>query len=529
MFFADRAGELGLLLAAGATIGLTGPGADRSAAIGQSPAAASACSTANVSVPGLTARVAPVVALPAAPGTAPPVLPAHCRIVGEVRPVAGSRIGFELWLPPAAAWSGRVVMLGNGGYSSRLPLPALAAELARGSAVVATDTGHQGDDPDFAVGHRQAIADWGWRAVHLTAQGSQRIVARFYGRRAAHRYFNGCSTGGHQAMMEAQRFPGDFDGIVAGAPGANRVTLNAAFLWQYLANHPRGDDSRPILRRDDLSLLQEASFKVCGAANGGSAGGRAGDAWLNDPVACRFDPAVLACRPGQADGCLTPQKLTAARSMYRGASDPRTGKAVTFPWLPGSERGWAGYLTDFGRPAQPARTSFWRVWAFDDPAWSWWSFDFGGTLARVRGTLGPVIDAVSPDLSRFSAHGGKLLQYHGLADPVVSPLDTIAYRRAVAARGPTDRWYRLFLAPGMEHCGGGPGFSRFETQTAIERWVEHGEAPERIVAARGAGLPAATRPLCPFPARAVYRSGPADAAGSYACSNPALPHSAPRT
>ncbi|WP_294324379.1 tannase/feruloyl esterase family alpha/beta hydrolase [uncultured Sphingomonas sp.] len=439
-----------------------------------------------------------------------------CRVTGVLRPVAGSRIGYHLWLPPHAGWSGRMVMLGNGGYSSRLPLAAMTEQLARGAAVVATDTGHDGDDPDFARGRPQAIVDWGWRAVHLSAVVANRLATRYYGRVPRYRYFNGCSTGGHQALMEAQRFPGDFDGIVAGAPGAARVRLNAAFLWQYLANHSAGDDSRPILGQRELTLLQRGALAACRADNGATAGGLAGDGWLNDPVACRFDPGILACASGRTGPCLSPEQLAAARRMYRGAVDPRSGARVTNPWLPGSEAGWTAYLSDGGRQ-QPARTSFWRVWAFADPAWSWWRFDFGRDLDRIRRTLSPKIDAVDPNLARFRASGGKLLHYHGLADPVVSPFDSIQYHSAVAARMPTADWYRLFLAPGMGHCGGGPGFSRFDPQQAIEAWVERGRAPDRLLARPADPMVDTTRPLCPHPTRAVHIGGDPARADSFAC------------
>lgn len=470
------------------------------------------------SAPANAGSVDAVCASLAGPGVKAIAQKGSCRVTGELRPVPGSQIGFALWLPPEAAWTGRMVMLGNGGYSSRLPEAAMGAELARGSAVVATDTGHQGDGPEFARGRPQTIVDWGWRAVHLTAITARTIISRFYGRGPRYRYFNGCSTGGHQAMTEAQRFPLDFDGIVAGAPGAARVRLNAGFLWQYLSNHPRGDDLHAILDRSDLALLQETSIGACRAANGGPAGGLAGDAWLNNPMLCRFDPSVLGCPAGVVAGkCLSSGKIAAARAMYAGATDPRTGVRVTTPWLPGSEAGWAAYLAEPGQPNQPARTDFWRIWAFSDATWSPWRFDFGRNLATAYRRLSPTIDATSPALSRFHAAGGKLLQYHGLADPVVSPLDSTGYYATVAARGPTRDWYRLFLAPGMAHCGGGPGFSRFNTQVAIERWVETGSAPDRMIARQTDLNQTAERPLCPYPARAVFVGANPTNASSFAC------------
>jgi feruloyl esterase len=445
-------------------------------------------------------------------------LPAHCRVIGTLRPVPGSRIGYELWLP--RAWSGRLQMFGNGGYASALPEAAMAEGLARGSAVVATDTGHAGDDPDFARGRRQAIADWGWRAVHETALAAKQLVARFYGRAAAHSYFNGCSTGGHQAMMEAQRFPRDFDGIVAGAPGSNRVRLNAAFLWQYLSNHRAGDDQTPILDKQDLQLLAAQSFALCRGANGKAAGGLPGDRWLNDPLQCRPDPTALLCRPGQTAGCLSVEKVVAVAKMRAGVRDAR-GAQVTFPWLPGSEAGWSAYWADPRQPSQPMRVNFWRVWAFDDPAWDWWRFSCARDLPAAMRRLSPVIDATDADLRAYRARGGRLLVYHGLADPVVSPLDTLAYRREMRARtGAAADWYRLFLVPGMGHCGGGDGPNRFDAQAAIERWVEQGRAPARLTGTLADG---ATRPICAYPARALHRGGDGTRESDFICAAPRPP------
>lgn len=436
-----------------------------------------------------------------------------CRIHGILRPQVGSRIGFELWLPERHKWNGRFQMLGNGGYSSALPLEAMRQALARGNAVAATDTGHEGEDPDFAIGRPQAIVDWGWRAVHATAVAAKTLVARFYGRTAHHSYFNGCSTGGQQAMSEAQRFPEDFDGIVAGAPGSDRVRLNAAFLWQFLANHRYGEDRAPILSPNDLRLLTDYAKAQCGKVDQGVAGGIA----IGDPLSCKVDPAALLCRPGQTSACLTAEKVAAARKMYEGAPHPRTGKPVTFPWLPGSEMGWAVYWADPAKPDQPARVNFWRIWAGKGSAWNWWRFSFARDLPAAQRRLSDTVDATSPDLSEFRARGGKLLQYHGLADPVVSPLDTLAYRRSmIATTDPVGfhRWYRLFLIPGMGHCQGGDGFSTFDAQSAIEAWVEQGQAPDHLEATSASG---ATRGLCPYPQRAVYRGGDPKRADSHIC------------
>jgi len=320
------------------------------------------------SAPANAGSVDAVCASLAGPGVKAMAQKGSCRVTGELRPVPGSQIGFALWLPPEAAWTGRMVMLGNGGYSSRLPEAAMGAELARGSAVVATDTGHQGDGPEFARGRPQTIVDWGWRAVHLTAITARTVISRFYGRGPRYRYFNGCSTGGHQAMTEAQRFPLDFDGIVAGAPGAARVRLNAGFLWQYLSNHPRGDDLHAILDRSDLALLQETSIGACRAANGGPAGGLAGDAWLNNPMLCRFDPSVLGCPAGVVAGMQ--ERLIHARvcgSRHLGCQEARpAGQPIwpnpasrTSPLVPTSG-GYGHSVMPLGRRGVSISVATWR-------------------------------------------------------------------------------------------------------------------------------------------------------------------------
>ncbi|MXO66324.1 tannase/feruloyl esterase family alpha/beta hydrolase [Altericroceibacterium endophyticum] len=438
----------------------------------------------------------------------------YCLVKGAISAVEGSRIGFELWLPETG-WNHRIRMFGNGGYSSSLPRAQMAKALAEGYAVTATDTGHQGDDPAFAIGLSQSIADWGHRAVHETIITAKALTERFYGTAPRYSYFDGCSTGGHQALQEAQRYPSDFDGIVAGAPGHNRTHLNAAFLWQFVQNHEATAPSRAILTPDKLRVLHRWALKICSGKDGPMKG-LGGAAYIDDPLACRFDPQIAACSPGQDTAqCLTPPQVAAARRMYDGTRNPRSGELIYPPWLPGSEGigpahyplpGWSQYWADPADPSQPARASFWRFWAFALD-WKWQDFDFDADMEIVDEKLAGSINAMSADLSAFHALGGKLIEYHGLADPVVSPWDSIDYFQRVRAQSgaETSGFYRLFLAPGVGHCSGGPGPSTFHTQSAIEAWVEQGRAPERLIvnAMDGDGSEAMSRPLCPFPQRSV--------------------------
>lgn len=407
-----------------------------------------------------------------------------CRVEGVVTPVPGSRVGFTLFLPVKDGWNGRLKMFGNGGYSSDMPIEALEMLAGQGYATVATDTGHRGDDPDFAVGYPEALTDWAYRAVHVSLVAASGMAEAFYEEVPRYRYFEGCSTGGHQALSEVQRYPDDFDGVIAGAPGHNRIRLNAAFLSQFLVNRDPGTPGTPTLPKEALPLLAKASKEACDTDSS--------TPYIDDPLSCDFDPGGLLCQEAdRGEDCLTSRQIEVARKMYAGTRDPQTGDLIYPPWLPGSEAGgpvpdqfpgWSLYWADPQRGDVPARQSFWRFWVFDDPSWTWQDARLGRDVEAALEKLGDTVDATDPDLVAFAASGGKLLHYHGLADPVVSPIDSINYHAAVTARlgETTSDAYRLFLLPGVEHCGGGDGPFQFERQALIEAWVERGEAPDTL-------------------------------------------------
>lgn len=452
----------------------------------------------------------------ALPGT-----PTVCRVQGRVSSVPGSQIGFELWLP-TSNWNGKFQMVGNGGYSSALDTRAMTVLINRGYAVAATDTGHTGDDPDFVVGHPEALADWGHRSVHETAVAAKALVASFYGRAPRYSYFSGCSTGGQQALMEAQRYPTDFDGIIAGAPGNNRTRLNLGFLWLYRVSH-RADGSL-ILPPAKLPLLNAAVLDACA----GKDGGLPDDRFLSAPGRCRFRPESLQCKRNVSDQsqCLTPEEVRSVQSIYRGAHNPRTRARLYYGWAKGTEMGWPGYWANPAKPGEPARLSFWQHWIFDDPEWTAALFDFDQDIARLD-PAGRSIDAVNPDLSAFAKAGGKLIQFHGMADPVVPPDESITYYEQVSAKA-GDPWdfFRLFMVPGLGHCQGGPGLTYVATQEALERWVEDNEAPTTLLATRFKSMNPAdgasfTRPACPYPAQATYDGkGDRMMASSFTCKAP---------
>jgi feruloyl esterase len=471
------------------------------------------------------------------PGAAVSV-PAHCRVEATVTTSADSLVNFEVWVPED--WNGKVVVTGNGGYSNAINTRDMAHALSQRYAAVGGDTGHQTPTPDdllWGVDHPERIIDWGTRSIHAITMPARRIVERVRASSPRRAYFYGCSTGGHQGYAEMQRYPEDFDGVIAGAPGSNRVRLNAGFLWQFLSNHQPGDNAAPIVPASKLPIVTRAVVAACDASDGVT------DGVVDDPRACRFDPDVLQCSGDRTD-CLTAAQVAALRKMYQGARNPRTGAQVYPGWPVSSEAltvspqgnpqsGWHMYWGN----TEPTRAAFWRHWVFADAKWDWWSFDFDRHLALADEGVGRLIDQVNPDISAFKARGGKAIVYQGWQDPVVNALDTIDYYEQVRTRQGSqqevDRFFRLFLVPGMGHCAGGTGATHFGNQnapspvvdaghdllSALDAWVEQGTAPSRIVASRVVnGATVRTRPLCPYPAKAVYKgTGSIDDATSFEC------------
>jgi Tannase and feruloyl esterase len=462
-----------------------------------------------------------------------------CRVRGILSPSADSNIIFEVWLPPASAWNGRYEGVGNGGFAGSLVYPAMNNALQAGFAVSATDTGHSGSasQSSWALGHPEKIEDLGWRSIHETSLVSKAIAEAYYGKPPAHSYFNGCSTGGRQGLVEAQRFPKDYDGIVVGAP-ANWPYLLAADLAtaQYVAERPENWVSPAKLRN-----LAKAALVSCHAENG----------VIDDPSQCHFDPSNLLCKGNSSDECLTSAELQTVREIYTGLEDA-AGKSIYPGFPPGTEAVWSSAKIGpgAGRVAEsstyPYPTGYFSNFVFDDPRWDFRSISPIDALAKaLNSQAGKAVDVANPDLSAFRAAGGKMIQYHGWSDPAIPAGSSIRYYESVAANmGGIDNiqsFYRLFLAPGMSHCAGGSGpnaiggaFSlpapihdpEHDVIAALARWVEQGEAPATITATLyrdndpGKGI-AAQRPWCVYPAIARY-SGKGDRlqASSYICTPP---------
>lgn len=451
-------------------------------------------------------------------------IPRFCRVEAIARPSPDSEIHIEVWLPEKMAWNGKLLGVGNGGYTGRISYGALENGITVGYATASSDTGHIGSNLKFGAGHSEKIVDWGYRATHVTAEGAKQILHAYYGEREQHAYFNGCSTGGEQGLQEAQRFPGDYDGIVAGDPGNDRIELNAAFLWSHMASHPHGE---AVLNMDTLRLLHRAALAACDTIDGVK------DGVIGDPLHCRFDPSVLLCRTAEAADCLSQTQVDAARKIYQGPVNPRTGKKIMAGWEPGSEltgpgdySGWSDYVL---HGDEPARLDFWRYWVFDNPRWDWHTFDFDRDLAYAEKKL-QAVNASNPNLQAFKARGGKLIVYHGWVDPVGPPRDSIDYfekvRSSLGGTEATLSFFRLFLVPGMSHCNGGPGYllaggargvddaadvprwsppdADHDVLSALDRWVQEGVAPEQILAFHSVpGGRSEIMPVCAYPKAAM--------------------------
>ncbi len=440
-------------------------------------------------------------------------LPAFCRVAATLKPTSDSDIKIEVWLP-ASAWNGKYEAVGNGAFSGAIAYPAMMAALARGYATSSTDTGHTGNTASFAPGHPQKVIDFGWRAVHEMTVASKQIIAAYYDGAPKLSYWNGCSAGGRQAMKEAQRFPADFDGIIAGAPGLDwtgRAT-QAVRVAKALAH-----SEAARLTQAETRLVHRAVLEACDALDGVK------DGVIENPTRCRFDPGVLQCKGPDHEGCLTPAQVGTVRSMYSAAVNPQTKRDIA-GLAPGSELGW----TDQGWSASARATGLdqFRFLVFNDPSWDLPKFAGDADAARAEEMDHDTINALDPNLKPFIDRGGKLIQYHGWSDPQISPGNsTQYYMRVLEALGggaAVQRSYRLFMAPGMGHCGGGEGPNSFDMVAALEQWVEHGEAPDRIVASHATeGRVDRTRPLCPYPQVAVYKgSGSTDEAANFACKAP---------
>jgi feruloyl esterase len=443
------------------------------------------------------------------PGSAFTSLPAFCRVAVTLTPTSDSDIKVEVWLP-VTGWNGKYQAVGNGAWQGSIGYAAMAEALRRGYATSSTDTGHVGGSASFGMGHPEKVIDFAYRSEHEMAVTSKAVINAYYGSAPKFSYWNGCSAGGRQAMKEAQMFPGDFNGIIAGSPGLDWSgrTAQAVRIAQSLQNE------QARLTPAKTQVLHSAVMAACDELDGVK------DGLIENPLACKFDPGVLVCKGGEEPACLTQAQVDTARLIYSPIVDPKTQGEI--PGLaPGSELGW----TDMGWSASARATGLdhFRYLVFSDPQWEVQKFNVAADVARLREGPSGAIDAPDPNLKPFFDRGGKLIQYHGWADPQITPLASVAYfNRVAAANGGASKVhasYRLFMAPGMGHCGGGAGPNDFDELIALEQWVEQGKAPDMIPATHSTnGKVDRTRPLCPFPQVASYKgSGSIDDAASFVC------------
>jgi feruloyl esterase len=438
------------------------------------------------------------------------VMPAFCRVAATLKPSSDSVIDMEVWMP-VENWNGKFQAVGNGGWAGIISYPAMASAVQEGYATASTDTGHKGGNALFAIDHPEKVTDFAYRAVHETTVKAKTLINAFYDRAPRLSYWNGCSTGGRQGLMEAQKYPDDFDAILAGAPANYQTHLHT---WDLSVSIPVLKDPAAAVSAAKLTMLNHAVLAACDTRDGVK------DGLLNDPRACHFDPATLLCKGADSDACLTAPQVESVKRMYAPART-KNGDLI-FPGKdPGSETGW-NIVSGGSEPPGVSLGSF-QV-AYNEAKWDWKSFDLERDLKLVDEKVGIVINAVNPDLSAFKARGGKLIMYHGWNDTAISAGNSINYYSSVLAKmgAKQDNFVRLFMAPGMQHCGNGPGPNQVNYMAALERWRESNVAPDWLIAARVANNRVdMTRPLCPYPQVAQYKgTGSTNDAANFVCKAP---------
>lgn len=465
-------------------------------------------------------------------------LGAFCRVVVEATPSADSLIKIEVWMP-AEGWNGRFRGQGNGGFAGEIDYHRLGLAVQAKYASAATDTGHAagGTDARWALGHPEKVIDFGYRAIHEMTQIAKTVINAFYGSNAQHSYFDNCSNGGRQALMEAQRFPQDYDGIISGAP---------ANYWTHLLTKALADsqattlDPASYIPASKLPALAHAVNAACDAQDGVT------DGVLNDPRQCKFDPAALLCKADDSNACFTAAQITTLKKLYEGPRD--TKGALIFPgYLPGAEEGdggWGLWITGQA-PGKSLLfafgTGYFSNMVYEKSDWDYKSTKVNDGLKVAEAKTAKILNATNPDLSAFKARGAKLILYHGWNDAAISALNTINYYNSVASKmgqTETQTFSRLYMVPGLQHCGGGPGANSFgqlgqgapdpqhNIELALEEWVEKGIAPSEIVAtkyvdddpAKGVKF---TRPLCSYLQVAKFKgTGDPNDATNFACASP---------
>ncbi len=454
--------------------------------------------------------------------TASPELPTFCRVTGAITtPGAAEPINIEVWLP-LDHWNGKFEAVGNHGFAGEIEYADMGPELVKGYAVAATDTGHAGAAATAWMQNHQQIVNYGSLGIHEMTVKSKTIVRAFYGKSPKYSYFNGCSTGGKEGLMEAQRYPEDYDGInIGGSANFAQIHNRVEYVWNGQVTF--GNAATPI-GPAKAALVNAAAVAACDARDG------VVDGVIDDPLTCPFKPSSLVCKPGQDPStCLTAAEAEAVEKVYDGPRNPRTGEEI-YPGLArGTELGWGTGTTG---PGVSTADTFFKFMVYNDPNWNFETFDFDRDLIATDEKFSPLIDAINPDLHAFERHGGKILQSHLWSSVVHPAARSIEYYEQVVSvmNGgkkhldnrdfeETQDFYRLFMAPGGS---GSKGPGTFDSLPALERWVEQGIPPDSIIASHFTGTAVdRTRPLCPYPAIEAYKgSGSIDDAANFECRNP---------
>jgi feruloyl esterase len=429
-------------------------------------------------------------------------LPAFCRVGATLRPTNDSEINIEVWMP-SSGWNSKLLAVGNGAWAGSIGYNAMGPAIAAGYAATSTDTGHAGGAATFVVGHPEKVIDFAYRAVHEMTVAAKAITASFYENGPRLSYFQGCSTGGRQALTAAQRYPADFDGIIAGATAVNASRLHGTQIWVAQQSHR---DEASLIPANKYSALHDAVLQACDALDGVK------DRVIENPRQCKFDPSVLLCKDGDVATCLTAPQVETAKRVFAGPG--------LFPGFEyGSEGGWNGTL------ANPVGIAYdmYRYFVFNNPDWDYKTLDIQKDVPAFDRAIGATMNSSNTNLKPFFDRGGKLLMYHGWADPGIPAGNSVEYYAEVvngvggAARASSS--IRLFMLPGVGHCGGGDGPSTFDALGALDQWRDRGRAPDSILASRSVnGVVEKTRPLCPYPQTAQYKgTGDTNDAANFVC------------
>jgi len=480
------------------------------------------------------------------------LLPAFCRVTAEDKPTPDSDIKIEIWMP-ATGWNGKFRGQGNGGFAGEMDYRSLAVAVLQGYASAATDTGHaaNGTDATWALGHPEKIIDFGHRAIHEMTSLGKATVKAFYGDAPKHSYFANCSNGGRQALMEAQRYPEDYDGILAGAPANYWTHLLSSALYDAQATTL---DPASYIPSTKIPAIAHAVLAACDPKDGVK------DGIVNDPRQCRFDPATILCKQANSDSCLTKPQATALKKLYEGAHDSK-GKQIFPGFVPGAEEGEGGWdLWITGNEPGKALlfafgNGFFGNMVYEQADWDYKKAKLDDAVAAADQKFATVLNSADPNMKAFQSRGGKLILYHGWSDAAISPLNSINYYESVQAtmgKQQADTFVRLYMVPGMQHCAGGPGPDDFgqlgippvndpqhNIYQALEDWTEKGTPPSTVIASKleaetpagsvqAASSPATqtakpkmTRPLCPHPQKAKYKGqGDPNQATNFTCENP---------